>query len=134
MMVRSLAIVSGLWLLTPSPLGDTVFAAERALPPGLCEDISIPRGAIAAHDGKWTELTSAQWQFLRGIYAMDPETPPGLPYGDKAVLAKVDGRDGGLIFFIDGGKACTPMRAPKKLLDMIEQVATGKIDHEGDGL
>jgi hypothetical protein len=115
-------------------VGGSALAAERALPAGLCVDISVPKGSIAAHDGKWTELTPEQWQFLRGIYAMDPETPPGLPYGDKAVLAKVEGNDGGLIFFIDGDKACTPMRAPPKLLEMMDDVAAGKIDHEGDGL
>lgn len=121
-------------LLLALAFGGSALAADRALPPGLCVDASIPKGAIAAHDGKWTELTPAQWQFLRGIYAMDPETPPGLPYGDKAALAKVEGNDGGLIFFIDGDKACTPIPVPKKLLDMMDEVATGKIDHPGDGL
>src|SRR5580704_3963373 len=80
-----------------------------------CVDVSMPRDAIIARNGRWIELTSEQWQFLRGIYAMNPETPPGLPYGDKAVLAEVDGRPSGLVFFIDGDKACTPMNAPPQL-------------------
>jgi hypothetical protein len=79
-------------------------------------------------------LTSEQWQFLRGIYAMNPETPPGLPYGDKAVLAQVDNTSGGLVFFVDGDKACTPMRAPPQLLALMDEVATGNINHEGAGL
>jgi hypothetical protein len=115
-----------------SLVGGSALAADRGS--SLCVDISVPKGAIAAHDGKWIALTPAQWQFLRGIYAMNPLTPPGLPYGDKAVLAKVEGNEGGLIFFIDGDKACTPMRAPQKLIDMMDEVATGKIDHEGSGL
>jgi hypothetical protein len=39
-----------------------------------------------------------------------------LPYGDKAVLARLDKDAGGLVFFIDGDKACTPMRAPPELM------------------
>ena len=99
-----------------------------------CVDSSIPRHAIEARNGRWIELTSAQWQFLRGIYAMNPETPPGLPYGDKAVLAQMDSSSSGLVFFIDGDKACTPMRAPPQLLALMQEVATGSINHEGAGL
>ncbi len=99
-----------------------------------CIDISLPKKAIEAHNGKWIELTPEQWEFLRGIYAMNPLTPPGLPYGDKAALAKVDGDSGGLVFFIDGDKACTPMPVPDKLLSMMDDVATAKINHEGSGL
>ncbi len=52
----------------------------------------------------------------------------------KAALAKVDGDFGGLVFFIDGDKACTPMPVPDKLLTMMDDVATAKINHEGSGL
>jgi hypothetical protein len=99
-----------------------------------CVDVSIPRHATEARNGRWIELTSEQWQFLRGIYAMNPETPPGLPYGDKAVLAQVDNTSGGLVFFVDGDKACTPMRAPPQLLALMDEVATGNINHEGAAL
>jgi len=64
-------------------------------------DTSAPRRAVEANHGKWNQLTSRQWQFLRGIYAMDPMTPPGLPCGA-----------GGMVFFIDGDKARTPMAVP----------------------
>jgi hypothetical protein len=101
---------------------------------GQCVDIALPKAAIETHHGKWIQLTSEQWQFLRGIYAMNPETPPGLPYGDKAALAKVDGNSGGLVFFLDGDKACTPMPVPQTLLSLMDDVATAKISHEGDGL
>jgi hypothetical protein len=99
-----------------------------------CVDISVPKKAVEAHKGHWIQLTADQWQFLRGVYAMNPQTPPGLPYGDKAALAKVDGNSGGLIFFIDGDKACTPMPVPDKLLSMMDDVATAKVSHEGSGL
>ena len=99
-----------------------------------CVDASVPKHAAEAHHGKWIELTSDQWQFLRGVYAMNPLTPPGLPYGDKAALIKIDGRSGGLVFFIDGDKACTPMAVPDQLLSMMDDVATAKISHEGSAL
>jgi hypothetical protein len=99
-----------------------------------CMDASIPRSAVEAQNGKWIELTSAQWQFLRGVYAMNPETPAGLPFGDKAVLAQLDSSSIGLVFFIDGDKACTPMRAPPQLLALMQEVATGSINHDSAGL
>ena len=111
-------------------LPQLAFAAETTH----CVDVSVPKKAVEARNGKWIQLTAEQWEFLRGIYAMNPLTPPGLPYGDKAALAKVDGNDGGLIFFIDGDKACTPMPVPDKLLAMMDDVATAKINHEGSGL
>ena len=123
---RALGLAVGLAVLP-----QMVHAGESA---ARCVDTSAPKHAAEARNGKWIQLTPEQWEFLRGIYAMNPLTPPGLPYGDKAALAKVDGNDGGLIFFIDGDKACTPMPVPKTLLSMMDDVATAKINHEGSGL
>ena len=109
-----------------------VHAADGAA--GRCVDVSVPKQVIEARNGKWIELTPDQWQFLRGIYAMNPLTPPGLPFGDKDALAKVEGRAGGLVFFIDGNKACTRMPVPVELLAMMDDVATAKINHEGSRL
>jgi hypothetical protein len=122
-----LAVVGALTILP-----QITFAADN--PTSRCVDVSVPKGAIKARDGKWIELTSEQWQFLRGIYAMNPDTPPGLPYGDRAVLAEVEGNTGGLVFFIDGEKACTPMPIPHELVAMMQDVATATINHEGSGL
>jgi hypothetical protein len=99
-----------------------------------CVDVSVPKKAVEAGKGRWIELTSEQWQFLRGIYAMNPLTPPGLPFGDRAVLAKIDGHESGLVFFVDGNRACTPMAATKALLSLLDDVATSRISHEGSGL
>jgi hypothetical protein len=92
-------------------------------------DLSAVRAAITGHNGKLIELTPGQWQFLRGAYAMNLEAPPGLPSGDGAVLAHVDGEPDGLVFFVDGDKACTPMHAPRGLLSLMNQIAVGDI-HE----
>src|ERR1700734_4302083 len=123
--IRSLALAGAL-----AGLPQIVAAAESSE----CVDVSVPKHAIQTHNGKWIQLTGEQWEFLRGIYAMNPLTPPGLPYGDKAALARVEGDSGGLIFFIDGDKACTPMPVPQTLLGMMDDVATAKINHEGSGL
>jgi len=108
------------------------FAADRSSPK--CIDVAVPKQAIAARNGKWIELTPDQWNFLRGIYAMNPATPPGLPFGDKAVLAQIAGDTGGLIFFIDGDRACTPMPIPGELIAMVRDVATENVIHEAGGL
>jgi hypothetical protein len=123
---RALALAAGLAVLP-----QMAHAAEDA---ARCVDASAPKQVAEAHHGKWIELTPDQWQFLRGIYAMNPLTPPGLPYGDKAALVKIDGRSGGMVFFIDGDKACTPMVVPDELLAMMDDVATAKISHEGSAL
>jgi hypothetical protein len=123
---RALALAMGLAILP-----QVVRAGEG---PARCVEVSVPRNAAEARHGKWIELTSDQWQFLRGIYAMNPLTPPGLPYGDKAALVKFDDRSGGMVFFIDGEKACTPMAVPDALLAMMDDVATAKISHDGSAL
>ena len=124
---RALALAVGLAVLP-----QMVHAGRRRR--SLRVDTSASKHAAEARHGKWIELTSEQWQFLRGIYAMNPLTPPGLPYGDKAALVKIDGNSGGMVFFIDGDKACTPMAVPDQLLAMMDEVATAKINHEGTGL
>jgi hypothetical protein len=40
----------------------------------------------------------------------------------------------GLLFFVDGDKACTPMNAPPALLSLMDQVAVGDTNHQGVGL
>src|SRR5271154_2525777 len=99
-----------------------------------CVDASIPKSNVAEHGGKWIGLTPGQWQFLRGIYAMNPSTPAGLPYGDGAALAQVEGNADGLVFFIDGDRACSPMVIPHELVDVLHDIANGKIEHDLAGL
>jgi hypothetical protein len=123
---RFLAVVGAV-----TPLPRIAFGAE------LVEryvDFAALRAAISGDNGKLIELTPEQWQFLRGVYAMNLETPPGLPFGDEAVLAHVDGEPDGLVFFVDGDKACAPMRAPHGLLSLMDQFAVGHSNRQGAGL
>lgn len=97
-----------------------------------CVDISTPKSAVDARHGRWTLVTTDQWEFLRGIYVLNPNTPPGLPFGDRAVLAEIDGDKGGVVYFIDGARACTPMTIPDVLIKMIKDVGGGRdVPHEG---
>jgi hypothetical protein len=94
-------------------------------------DVAIPKGAVAGRDGRWIALTRDQWRFMRGIYALTPATPAGLPYGDGAALAMAPGdRGGGTVLFLDGDKICTPMPIPRAFVEMMGDVAAGIRDHE----
>jgi hypothetical protein len=145
MIPKSVFLAFCLALATPAIAGDDPegaptpesHAAPAPVDPSVashCMSVSVPKSAIAERNGRWIELTRDQWQFLRGIYAMNPQTPPGLPYGDRAALAQIAGDAGGLVFFIDGDKACTPMPVPGELITMMNDVATGTINHETGGL
>ena len=94
-------------------------------------DVATVRAAINGQDGKPIEITPDQWQFLRGVYAMNLEAPPGLPYGDNAVLAQDSSGSDGQLFFVDGDKPCSAMHAPPALLSLMERVTMA--DH-GSGL
>lgn len=116
-------------LLVSSP----VLASEDAAP-SRCMPISIPQKAASDAGGKWVSLSHEQWAFLRGVFVLNPETPAGLPIGDKAFLARSPMGDAGLVFFGDDTQACDPMKAPKKLMEYLDDVAAGKIGKEGDPL
>ena len=94
-----------------------------------CQDMADARTATPGYD--WIALTPDQWQFVRGVFVLDPVTPPGMPYGDKVALLLKKGDPVAYIVFIDGERACTPMAAPLELVEMIETLDT--IRHEGDG-
>lgn len=103
----------------PTPQPRIAVGAERAR---RRVDLAKVRAAATGRGGKMIELTCDQWQFLRGVYAMNPEAPRGLPPGDHAVLAQDGGDSGSMLFFIDGDKPCAPMHAPPALLSLIERV------------
>jgi hypothetical protein len=81
-----------------------------------------------------TETARAMAIHARHLCREPGDAPPGLPYGDKAVLAQVKGNTGGLVFLIDRNKVCTLMPIPHELLAMMHDVATETINHETGGL
>jgi hypothetical protein len=100
----------------PAKVVDGVEFANRSV------DLATVRAAINSQAVKPIEITPDQLQFLRGVYAMNPDAPRGLPYGDNAVLAQDGSDSNGLLFFIDGDKPCAPMHAPPALLSLMERV------------
>jgi len=102
--------------------------------PSPCISLSDMEKQVKESNGSrhMIELTHDQWEFLRGIYAMNPTTPPGLPPGDRAVLLEADGEpDASRVMFVDGDQMCYPMGAPKKLVDMLYDIGSGAVTHEG---
>jgi hypothetical protein len=102
---------------TPPP--KSAVAAEFA---NLSFGLATVCATMSGQDGEVIEISPDQWRFLRGVYAMNPEAPRGLPYGDDAVFAQDSGDSGALLFFIDGDKPCAPMHAPPALLSLMERV------------
>lgn len=96
-----------------------------------CVPIAGPRGKVEAQHGRWIMVTTDQWEFLRGVYVVNPNTPPGMPAGDRAVLAQVDGDDSGVVFFIDGGMACAAMKIPEALVKALLEVDASNVVHDG---
>lgn len=79
------------------------------------------RAVIEDQCSQLIEITPDQWAFLRGVYAMNVEAPPGLSSGDNIVLAQDGGDSDGLLFFVDGDRLGAPMHAPLALLSLMEQ-------------
>jgi hypothetical protein len=44
------------------------------------------------------------------------------------------GQDSAEVFFLDDDRACTPMRIPKGLVDLLVLVGDGTITHLGQGM
>ena len=40
--------------------------------------------------------------------------------------------DGGVVYFLDGARACAPMSIDKTMVEMILEVGEGTISHEGE--
>ena len=96
--------------------------------------IESGRAAVGGADddaAPWVTLTSEQRAFLMGVWTMNPETPAGLPYGDKAVIVAQRQGAGAVIFFIDGELACDGFTIPDELVQMLRHVGAGDVYHEG---
>ena len=97
--------------------------------PNMCVSLAEQKHTAEQKHIKWTELTPEQWQFVRGLFVLNPGTPPGMPFGDHAALLRMKGDSGGLVVFIDGDRACDPMALPAEALAMLKDVKDGTIRH-----
>src|SRR5271154_767614 len=98
-----------------------------------CMPMETVKTLISAKQGKWTALTQEQFNFIEGLFVMNPNTAPGLPLGAGAVLIQIPDDKGGVVLFIDGDKACDAMPVPEELMPMLSDVAAHVAHHEGEG-
>lgn len=97
----------------------------------ICAPMASPKAAIEAQHGRWIMVTTDQWEFLRGVYVSSQNTPAGMPAGDRAVLAEVPGKPGGMIFFIDHEMICAAMNVPDAMVKVLREVDASNITHDG---
>jgi hypothetical protein len=76
-----------------------------------------------------TELTPAQFQFVRALYVALPPVSHTLPPGDHAVMAAAGGAV--MVALVDGVQACARFLAPDFIQSMLTQVGEGQNEHVG---
>ena len=99
-----------------------------------CISLADAKKAASEDHGVWTGLTNDQFQFLRGVSATHPQTPPGIPIGDKAAIVTMKGQSSALIFFIDGNRACDMFAIPDVMVKMVMDIGAGSVKHEGEAM
>ena len=92
-----------------------------------CVSVEIAKQSTEASKGTWTNLTDAQFNFMRGVWARDPSTPDRMAYGDRGAVAKRG--DKITVFFIDDDLACDPMEIGETGLKKLMDVGSGEITH-----
>ncbi|MGD0565648.1 MAG: hypothetical protein ABSA66_21515 [Roseiarcus sp.] len=119
-------------------IGPALFAPCRA---HADEASQFPCGAIerakemvhAMGGGDFVALTNDQFQFVRGLFVMAPDTPASLPPGDHAEMSlRPDGSAS--IIFVDGDRACAPIKLGPEAIRIVMQVGAGDLVHAGRGL
>lgn len=78
---------------------------------------------------KVTELTPAQFQFVRALYIALPPVSRKLPPGDHAVMATSG--ESVMLALVDGVEACARFLAPDFIQTMLIQVGQGQNEHLG---
>ena len=134
MRIRSLAIVSALWLVTPSALGDAVFAQEAGVFEKWLNPASPACVSVAEIEkvSKVIKLTPEQFQFVRALYVAIPPMSRELPPGDHAIVATSEGLS--MLALVDGAQTCARFLEPDFLRKMLDDVATGESPKVGQGL
>jgi len=100
----------------------SVHADEAPAPPPksqVCKDLKEVKAGVEGTNGSWVKMDRDQWEFARGVYSIFPDTPPGLPYGDGAVLIQDSTKKKSMVVFVDGDLVCTPMPIPEPMVQML---------------
>ena len=121
--------------LVASALGSEIACGQPALQKPNCEGVAKAEADfakfIAPDKAQFTKVTPGQFHFLQGVAAINPNTPPGLPPGDSAILARGERSEEGVILFVRAGNMCMLMAAPGTLIDLMGRVLTERLDAEG---
>ena len=89
-----------------------------------CMPMSEAKRIAATSHGKISTMTPAQWQFLRGVFVFNPDTPFRVPYGDRAILITSTERETSVAFFVDGDKACDMVIMTKSGVEILMSLGT----------
>lgn len=120
-MIRSIQTCVFLLALTTPAFADD---------PKPCGSVAELRHTATTAGGSIIELNHDQWEFLRGVYVANPNTPPGLPPGKDAILVLSPSGNDAYIFYIDGPKACFPLHMHGlPLLKALDDIKSGKTTH-----
>ena len=76
-----------------------------------------------------TDLTPAQFQFVRALYVALPPVSKTLPPGDRAIMATAG--DSVMLGLVDNGQTCARFLAPDFIQAMLIKVGEGQITHIG---
>ncbi len=76
-----------------------------------------------------TDLSPAQFQFVRALYVALPPVSRTLPPGDHAVMAQAGGST--MLALVDGVQACARFLAPDFIQSMLNEVGEGQNEHVG---
>lgn len=76
-----------------------------------------------------TDLSPAQFQFVRALYVALPPVSRTLPPGDRAVMAIAGSSV--MLALVDGVQACARFLAPDFIQSMLNQVGEGQNEHVG---
>lgn len=117
------AAVAALAIVAPHP-SDT---AKAGAP---CHTLAAARDRMSP-TGTWIELNNVQRAFVAGVFAVSPTTRPGLPFGDKAAVARRTSDSAWTVLWLDGDLVCEPMEVPTVVYEMILTIGLGTISHEG---
>jgi len=76
-----------------------------------------------------TDLSPAQFQFVRALYVALPPMSRTLPPGDHAVMAKAG--DAVMLAIVSGGEACARFLAPDFVQAMLGEIREGRVRQVG---
>jgi hypothetical protein len=76
-----------------------------------------------------TDLSPAQFQFVRALYVALPPVSRTLPPGDRAVMAKAG--ETVMLAIVSGGEACARFIAPDFIQGMLTDIHDGRVQQVG---